>query len=169
MKLFFPLPKFLFFWLECFSPYFYLISLKQLITISIRSAPFNIDWLTNFWRWATWNGLTLIRLSFLRVVFSGGRQFDSLPLPLYFNKNLSNIIKTLYDCWTGYLKYVESEKMLTSSITSWRHQFLCYKVMSKNPKNRWKLMQSSWYWQSISVYILNDLRKINENFRKDVS
>ena len=41
--------------------------------------------------------------------------------------------------------------------------------MSKNPKNRWKLMKISWYLQRISSYLLNDLRKFNEIFRKDVS
>ena len=40
-----------------------------------------------------------------------------------------------------YLKYVESEKILTSSAISWRHQFLCNKVMSKNRKNWGKLMK----------------------------
>ena len=42
--------------------------------------------------------LTLIRLGFLRVVFSGGEegggQFDTLS---YFKKNLSNINITLYN------------------------------------------------------------------------
>ena len=31
----------------------FLLSLKKLFTISITSAPFNSDWLANFWRWAT--------------------------------------------------------------------------------------------------------------------
>ena len=35
-----------------------------------------------------------------------------------FKKNLSHFSKTLYDCETIYLKYVESEKLLTSSIIS---------------------------------------------------
>ena len=47
--------------------------------------------------------LTLIRLGFLRVVFSvgkvGGSQFDpSPPPPSYFKNNLSNINITLYNC-----------------------------------------------------------------------
>ena len=41
--------------------------------------------------------LTLIRLGFLKVVFpGGGGQFD-LP-PSYFEKNLTNFNKTLYNC-----------------------------------------------------------------------
>ena len=31
---------------------FFLLSLKELFIISITSAPFTIDWLANFWRWA---------------------------------------------------------------------------------------------------------------------
>ena len=41
--------------------------------------------------------LTLIRLGFLRVVFSGGRESIWAP-PSYFKKNLSNINITLYNC-----------------------------------------------------------------------
>ena len=41
---------------------------------------------------------------------------------------------------TAILKYVESEKMLKSSVTSWPHQFLFNKEMLNNPKNRWKSM-----------------------------
>ena len=40
------------------------------------------------------DGLTLIRLDFLRVVFLGGGQFDPRS---YFKKNLSNINITLYN------------------------------------------------------------------------
>ena len=40
-------------------------------------------------------GLTLIKLGFLKVVFSGGSQFDP---PSYLKKNLSNINITLYNC-----------------------------------------------------------------------
>ena len=41
--------------------------------------------------------------------------------------------------------------------------------MSKNKKNWWKLIKISWYLQRISSYFLNDLRKFNEIFKKDVS
>ena len=45
-------------------------------------------------------------------------QFDLLS---YF-KNLTNIsVTTLYNCQTIYLKYVESQKMLASSVISGRH------------------------------------------------
>ena len=41
--------------------------------------------------------LTLIRMGFLRVVFSGGEgQFE--PAPSYFKKNVSNINITLCNC-----------------------------------------------------------------------
>ena len=33
------------------------------------------------------------------------------------------------------------KKMLTLTVISWRHKFLCYKEMSKNPKNWWKSMK----------------------------
>ena len=36
---------------------FFLLSLKELFTISITSASFNSDWLANFRRWATLIGL----------------------------------------------------------------------------------------------------------------
>ena len=87
--------------------------------------------------------LTLIRLGLLRVVFSGlggGGQFAPF-LNSYFKKNKSNIDITLSNCWTIFLKYVEIEIMLTSSVTSWRLSFLCNKDMSKNPKNWWKLLK----------------------------
>ena len=44
--------------------------------------------------------LTLIKLGFLKVVFSGGGggQIDPLPPTLYFQKNLSDINITLYNC-----------------------------------------------------------------------
>ena len=62
--------------------------------------------------------LTLIRMGFLRAVFPGaGVNLTPLP-PSYFKKNLSNINITLYNCYTIYLKYVESKKMLTSSVIS---------------------------------------------------
>ena len=41
--------------------------------------------------------LTLIRLGFLRIVFSGVGSIWLLPC-LYLKKNLSNINKTLYNC-----------------------------------------------------------------------
>ena len=59
--------------------------------------------------------LTLIRLSFLRVVFPAGSQFDP---PSYFKKNLSNVSITLYNRSKIYLGYAESEKMLTSPVIS---------------------------------------------------
>ena len=79
--------------------------------------------------------LTLIRLGLLRVVFSGfGRGGVNLP-----PSSISYI--TLCNCWTIFLKYVEIDIMLTSSVTSWRLYFLCNKDMSKNPKNWWKLLK----------------------------
>ena len=35
---------------------FLLHSVKELCTISITNAPFNTDWLANFWKWATLTG-----------------------------------------------------------------------------------------------------------------
>ena len=65
---------------------------------------------------------TLIRLGSLKVVFPGmgvvGCQFEPLVPPSYFKKNLSNIDITSYNWETIYLKYVKSEKMLTSSVIS---------------------------------------------------
>ena len=43
----------------------------------------------------------------------------NLTPPSYFKKNLSNISITLYNCWTIYLKYVESDKILAWSVISW--------------------------------------------------
>ena len=50
----------------------------------------------------------------------GGGQFAPPPPPprSYFKKNLSNINVTSCNCYTIYLKYVESEKVLTSSVIS---------------------------------------------------
>ena len=39
------------------QPKFLLLSLKLLLTISITSTPFNIDWLANFWRWINFDWL----------------------------------------------------------------------------------------------------------------
>ena len=83
--------------------------------------------------------LTLIEGSLFRVG-GGGEQFAPF-LNSYFQKNKSNIDITLCNCWTIFLKYVEIEIMLTSSVTSWRLYFLCNKDMSKNPKNWWKLLK----------------------------
>ena len=80
--------------------------------------------------------LTLIRLGLLRVVFSGFWVGGGVNLP---PSSVSYI--TLCNCWTIFLKYVEIDIMLTSSVTSWRLYFLCNKDMSKNPKNWWKLLK----------------------------
>ena len=58
-----------------------------------------------------------------------GRGVSLTPPPSYFKKNLSNINITLYNCYSIYLKYVESEKMLTK------------KKKKKNPKSRGKFMK----------------------------
>ena len=41
-----------------------------------------------------------------------------------------------------YLKNVELEEMLTPSVISWPHWFLCNKERTKNPKTWWKLMKT---------------------------
>ena len=56
--------------------------------------------------------------------------------------------------------------MLTSSVISWWHYFLCNKEMSKNPKNWWKLIKIANIDRN---NLLNDLRNFKEIFRKDVS
>ena len=43
---------------------------------------------------------------------------------------------TLYNCETIYLKYVGSEKMLTSSVISLRYYFLYNKEMPKKKKKK---------------------------------
>ena len=56
---------------------------------------------------------------FLRVVFSGGNwnlQLESPPL--YFKNNLSDVNTTLYNWYAIYLNYVESKKVLTSTVIS---------------------------------------------------
>ena len=59
--------------------------------------------------------------------------------------------------------------MLSSSVISLHHQFLCNKEMSKNQKNRWKLMKIANIDREILRILRNDVRSFNESFRKDVT
>ena len=92
--------------------------------------------------------LTLIGLSSLKAHFSwqGAKRTYLI---------LSNINMNLYN-WTIFLKYVESEKTLTSSVISDVISFFVTKKMSKLQR-----MNSS--------YLLNDLRNFNEIFTKCVT
>ena len=60
----------------------------------------------------------LLEKVFLKVVFPWGGEGQFDPPPLYFKRNLSNFKKTLYNCQTIYLRYVESKKTPTSSVMS---------------------------------------------------
>ena len=65
---------------------------------------------------------------FLRVAFSGEgsiRTFTHPPPP---------------KPQTIYLMYIQREKMLTSSVICWHHEFLCNKKLSKNPKKSMKII-----------------------------
>ena len=92
--------------------------------------------------------LTLIGLCSLKAHFSwqGAKRTYLI---------LSNINMNLYN-WTIFLKYVESEKTLTSSVISDVISFFVTKKMSKLQR-----MNSS--------YLLNDLRNFNEIFTKCVT
>ena len=82
--------------------------------------------------------LTLIRLGFLMVVFSGGSIWPPLP---YFMKNVSNLNITWHNCQTIYFKSVESEKywhpLLWADVISFFVTRKCQKIQ-KIHENRWK-------------------------------
>ena len=72
------------------------------------------------------NDLTLKRLGFLRVVFSGMGQFEQPPA----SQTPNNLLKVDW----------KRKKMVTSSVICWHDQFLCNNKLSKNPKKSMKIV-----------------------------